>query len=123
MWRSEAAMPVPESSRKRSPVRPPPPTFSLTALPADAHLTQYEVAQVKRQTLSWTEKCRLDGSDGLTWVYIGNNKPRCLAGSLQKQMVGSPDKGPPILSQVPQRTKAHNRWLENAGHPNDRRKC
>jgi hypothetical protein len=84
------------AQRKRAPAtRPPPPTFSLSELADDAQLTQYEVAQVKRQTLSWTEKCRLDGSDNLEWVYVGSNKrPRCIAGSLKKDVAGSPDKAP-----------------------------
>ena len=94
-------MTVSDSKRQRSfPKRPPPPTFSLAAFADDCHLTQYEVAQVKRQTESWIEKCRLGGTDGLKWVYIGN-RPRCLAGSLKEQMKGSPNKGPPVLPKRP----------------------
>ena len=64
-------------------------------MPDDAHLTQAEVAAVKRQTKSWTEKGRLAETDGLEWVYIGPaRRPRCIAGSLKKQMAGTSNKGP-----------------------------
>ena len=87
-------MTAPAHLRKRKPaVLPPPPTFSLAELADDAHLTQVEVASVRRQSLSWTEKCRLEGTDGLEWTYI-DGRPRCLAGSLKKKMIGSPDKPP-----------------------------
>ena len=75
--------------------------FILSELPYDAHLTQYEVAQVRRQTVSWVEKARLNDTDGLKWVYV-DGRPRCLAGSLQEKMKGSPNKPPP----PPMRAKA-----------------
>ena len=109
-------MTVLRRSKTQLPKRPPPPTFSLSALADDCHLTQYEVAQVKRQTESWVEKCRLGGTDGLQWVYIGN-RPRCLAGSLKAQMKGSPNKGPPVTAKEAsaiRQTKAATRAVRAA---------
>jgi hypothetical protein len=74
--------------KKGSRGMPPPPTFSLTALPDDVQLTQKEVAALRRCSITNIEKGRLSGTDGLDWVYISGGWPRCIAGSLKKKMAG-----------------------------------
>ena len=55
-----------DHQRERAPAKlPPHPNFSLRELADDVLLTQAEVAAVKRQTLSWTEKQRLAETDNL----------------------------------------------------------
>jgi hypothetical protein len=70
---------------------PPPPTFSLAALSDDTLLRQVEVAAVKRESVTYTEKKRYAGTDGLDWKYIGG-WPRCTVGSLKKVMQSDPTK-------------------------------
>ena len=72
------------------------PAFSLTKLADDVLLTQKEVAAWKRESVTWTEKQRFEGRDGLEWRYI-NGRPRCTAGSLKKAMEGDPTvRRPPV---------------------------
>jgi hypothetical protein len=88
----ESLTPMTTAIRKPRPL-PEPPTFFLATLPDDMHLTQAEVAGSLRQSMSWTEKRRLAGTDGLEWVYIGA-RARCLAGSLKRKLTGNPGRLP-----------------------------
>ena len=87
---------------------PPPPNFSLSALADDVVLTEIETAAVKRKSIIATQKKRLNGSDGLTWVYV-DGRPRCVAGSLKKKMAGSSMRlpGVPQASKVKAKQSVH----------------
>lgn len=75
---------------------PPPPLFSLMALPDDTLLTQIEVAGYRRVSVPAVEQGRYKGTDGLEWKYI-KKWPRCTAGSLKKLMAGDPNlRRPPV---------------------------
>ncbi len=89
-------MSVTEKIRLRAaPVLPPHPNFSLSWLPDDAHLTQAEVAAVKRQTKSWTEKGRLAETERLGMgLYRARQASALHCRYLKKQMAGTSDKGP-----------------------------
>ena len=87
---------------------PPPPSFSLSALPDDVLLTQIEVAAVQRKAVPTVEKGRYDGNDGLQWIYVGG-WPRCIAGSLKKVMAGDPTVRRPPVPQEPKQIGALHR--------------
>jgi hypothetical protein len=73
------------------PELPPPLSVSLMNTPDDVRLAPIDVAQISRQPLSQVENRRLDGSDGLTWIYVDRH-PLCIAGSLKRKMEGSSNK-------------------------------
>ena len=83
---------------------PAPLTFSVMALADDTHLTANEVSAAKRESRSATEKGRLLGRDGLTWVYV-NGRPRCLAGSLKKVLQGDSTVRLPAVKQPGRKKK------------------
>ena len=84
---------------------PAPLTFSVMALADDTHLTANEVSAAKRESRSATEKGRLLGRDGLTWVYV-NGRPRCLA----------------VVSRKPCKATPPARWLPAVKQPGRKKK-
>ena len=78
-------MPVPGKKRIRDRGVPPPPAFDLWKLPDGAELRPQDVAAWKRQALSYVERLRREGTDGLEWKIVGH-RPRTTVGSLKKAM-------------------------------------
>ena len=83
-------MAAPKRERDRG--VPPPAKFDLFELPDGAELPTYDVATWRREALSYTERKRREGTDGLVWKIVGN-RPRTTAGSLKKVMRGATVEG------------------------------
>jgi hypothetical protein len=65
---------------------PPPPNFSLEALPADTQLKETEVAACCRVAISTVAGWRQDPNHPLEWDYLPGGWPRTTAGRLREYM-------------------------------------